>query len=393
MWYQSALLHGGSRAWVPANGGAGGGYLTKPCKVVSIQLGIPVRLIRKNPDKDAMFGNVFVYDGLYNVVKFWLSIGLDGKQGLFCTDLSNGKENCKVVCSNVLDDEFPPGMHPSTFPKAENMRGKGYTNPAALDPVKIAAYDSKLEYLTDYRRRRDVPAPKQIKLQPGMQPHDLVAELNRGCLPYREVTRNNRSHWMLPGSQGVVYECGPWSGCQLGTECPYAMSQQGLKYRLEVFKTPKCGWAVRTWDLIPMGVFVTMFVGEIWPHKELMEENAADRREDTYFFDMGKRTDYDDAGKYIGYTGQDPNPTWTTDAMLCGSISRFINHSCDANLYVQPVIAGHSDVPMASIALFSSRVISPFDELCYDYGQSYILNKLERCLCGAASCISNRPAE
>ena len=76
-----------------------------------------------------------------------------------------------------------------------------------------------------------------------------------------------------------------------------------MKYRLEVFKTPKCGWAVRTWDLIPMGVFVTMFVGEIWPHKELMEEHAADRREDTYFFDMGKRTDYDDEGVYIGYTG------------------------------------------------------------------------------------------
>ena len=44
-------------------------------------------------------------------------------------------------------------------------------------------------------------------------------------------------------------------------------SVQGLKYRLEVFKTPTCGWAVRTWDLIPIGVFVTMFVGEIWPHQ------------------------------------------------------------------------------------------------------------------------------
>lgn len=76
-----------------------------------------------------------------------------------------------------------------------------------------------------------------------------------------------------------------------------------MKYRLEVFKTPTCGWAVRTWDLIPIGVFVTMFVGEIWPHKELMAEHTAGHREDTYFFDMGKRTDYDDQGNYIGYTG------------------------------------------------------------------------------------------
>lgn len=38
-------------------------------QAVSIQLGIPVRVIRKNPDREAMFGNVFIYDGLYNVVR------------------------------------------------------------------------------------------------------------------------------------------------------------------------------------------------------------------------------------------------------------------------------------------------------------------------------------
>ena len=37
-------------------------------QVRNIQLGIPVRVIRKNPDRDAMYGSVFVYDGLYNVV-------------------------------------------------------------------------------------------------------------------------------------------------------------------------------------------------------------------------------------------------------------------------------------------------------------------------------------
>ena len=78
---------------------------------------------------------------------------------------------------------------------------------------------------------------------------------------------------------------------------------QGLKYRLEVFKTPKCGWAVRTWDLIPAGTFVTIFLGEIWPYKDLMAAHKRKEREDTYFFDMGKRTDFDDNGKYIGYQG------------------------------------------------------------------------------------------
>ncbi len=62
---------------------------------------------------------------------------------------------------------------------------------------------------------------------------------------------------------------------------------------------------------------------------------------------------------------QDQNSKWTVDAWYEGNVSRFINHSCDPNLYVQPVIAGHTDTRMASIALFSSRVISPFSELTY----------------------------
>ena len=62
-----------------------------------------------------------------------------------------------------------------------------------LRSKKIAAYKNELEYLTGYRRRRDVPGPKPLKLQPGTQPHDFIAKLNRGNLPYQEVSRNNRS--------------------------------------------------------------------------------------------------------------------------------------------------------------------------------------------------------
>ncbi len=78
---------------------------------------------------------------------------------------------------------------------------------------------------------------------------------------------------------------------------------QGLKYRLEVFKTPRCGWAVRTWDMIPAGVCVVVFVGEIWPSQDLYAKHLAAERDDMYFFDMGKRTDYDDDNNHIGYQG------------------------------------------------------------------------------------------
>ena len=37
-------------------------------QVGNIQLGIPVRVTRRNKEEDALSGHVFIYDGLYNVV-------------------------------------------------------------------------------------------------------------------------------------------------------------------------------------------------------------------------------------------------------------------------------------------------------------------------------------
>lgn len=43
-------------------------------QVNTIKLGVPVRLIRKNKDKGSEFGSVYIYDGLYDVVR--LSAGI-----------------------------------------------------------------------------------------------------------------------------------------------------------------------------------------------------------------------------------------------------------------------------------------------------------------------------
>ena len=62
-------------------------------------------------------------------------------------------------------------------------------------------------------------------------------------------------------------------------------------------------WLWQVTGLYKTGVFVTTFVGEIWPHRDLMRKHNCGERDDMYFFDMGKRTDYDDDGQYIGYQG------------------------------------------------------------------------------------------
>lgn len=46
-----------------------------------------------------------------------------------------------------------------------------------------------------------------------------------------------------------------------------------------------------------------------------------------------------------------------------GNVARFINHSCDANLYVQPVCSGHTDTDHVDIALVAMRNIPAFTPL------------------------------
>ena len=44
----------------------------------SCQLGLPVRVVRANPDKEAMYGKVFIYDGLYDVLAADETTGISG---------------------------------------------------------------------------------------------------------------------------------------------------------------------------------------------------------------------------------------------------------------------------------------------------------------------------
>ncbi|XP_039166912.1 histone-lysine N-methyltransferase, H3 lysine-9 specific SUVH4-like [Eucalyptus grandis] len=86
-------------------------------------------------------------------------------------------------------------------------------------------------------------------------------------------------------------------------------------------------------------------------------------------------------------------PEFCIDAGSAGNIARFINHSCEPNLFVQCVLSSHQDIKLARVVLFAADNIPPLQELTYDYG--YALDsvfgpdgKVKRmpCYCGAADC-------
>nr|GMC50905.1 histone-lysine N-methyltransferase, H3 lysine-9 specific SUVH4 [Ipomoea batatas] len=89
----------------------------------------------------------------------------------------------------------------------------------------------------------------------------------------------------------------------------------------------------------------------------------------------------------------DAAPEFCIDGFSTGNISRFINHSCQPNLFVQCVLSNHHDIKLARVVLMAADNIPPLQELTYDYGYGIdsVLGpdgKIKRmpCYCGAPEC-------
>lgn len=54
-----------------------------------------------------------------------------------------------------------------------------------------------------------------------------------------------------------------------------------------------------------------------------------------------------------------PAPEYCIDASSIGNFARFINHSCQPNLFVQCILSSHNDVKLAKVTLFAADTILP----------------------------------
>ncbi|KAK2857216.1 hypothetical protein Q5P01_005951 [Channa striata] len=78
------------------------------------------------------------------------------------------------------------------------------------------------------------------------------------------------------------------------------------------------------------------------------------------------------------------------DATKEGNVSRFINHSCQPNLFIQNVFTDTHEPGFPVIAFFSSRVVKAGTELTWDYSADVRAGSLQKqevpCLCGSNGC-------
>uniref|UniRef100_A0A2K6EWL4 Histone-lysine N-methyltransferase SETMAR n=1 Tax=Propithecus coquereli TaxID=379532 RepID=A0A2K6EWL4_PROCO len=185
-----------------------------------------------------------------------------------------------------------------------------------------------------------------------------------------------------------VFECNVL--CQCGDHCRNRVVQRGLQFHLQVFKTDKKGWGLRTWEFIPKGRFVCEYAGEVLGFSEVQRR-------------IHLQTIYD--SNYIIairehiYNGQIMETF--VDPTCLGNIGRFLNHSCEPNLLMIPV---RIDSMVPRLALFAAKDILPEEELSYDYSGRFLNlmdsedkerldnGKLRKpCYCGAKSCTAFLP--
>ncbi|KAL4568096.1 hypothetical protein LXL04_023697 [Taraxacum kok-saghyz] len=370
---------------------------------------VPVRVIRGHQSRSSYVGKVYTYDGLYKVVKYWAEKGVSGftvykfrlkrmegqpflateqvyfhkgripnsiseLNGMVCEDISGGLENIPIPATNLVDD--PP------VPPNGKLHLHCYT------------------YIQSIKVSKNVVVPGNASgcncQGSCVDPRNCAcARLNGSDFPYV-----HRDGGRLIEPKAVVFECGPNCGC--GSGCVNRTSQRGLRYRLEVFRTPKKGWAVRSWDYIPSGAPICEYIG-ILKKTDDVDSNP----ENNYIFDIDCLQTMKGIGRRERRVGEvampslpdevdeekDSGPEFCIDAGTTGNVARFINHSCQPNLFVQCVLSAHHDITQARVILFAADNIPPLKELTYDYG--YELDsvmgpdgkvKQLACYCGASDC-------
>ncbi|XP_077181352.1 histone-lysine N-methyltransferase SETMAR [Paroedura picta] len=213
------------------------------------------------------------------------------------------------------------------------------------------------------------------------------------CLPYAENYKNSCINY--EGNQleysKPIFECNIM--CRCGESCPNRVVQRGLQFRLEVFKTAKKGWGLRTLDFIPKGRFVCEYAGEVLDFGEARRRIQLQSPSDSNYI-IAIREHLCDG--QIMETFVDP--------AFRGNVGRFLNHSCEPNLIMAPV---RIDSMVPKLALFADRDICAEEELSYDYSgrhRNYVPDfqrdqmkiqeeelKKKPCYCGAKSCTGFLP--
>ncbi|XP_077370108.1 histone-lysine N-methyltransferase SETDB2 isoform X2 [Festucalex cinctus] len=281
---------------------------------------------------------------------------------------------------------------------------------------------------------------------------DTYCECTDGCLDAQSCAcvamtgaDNHYNYQRLshPVASGI-FECGPWCSCDRA-RCQNRLVQRGIRIRLQVFWTERCGWGVRCCDDLDAGTFVCIYAGVILQRAQQPIEAPPPKQSRV---DLPSDDEVEVVTEWLAPPLQegstllenpDSPPTWPplhvpviqrpaevdanqnkvaaspnnadgnerslktvvksedvylVDARKEGNVSRFLNHSCQPNLFIQNVFTDSHDPNFPIIAFFTNSVVKAGTELTWNYSSDAHTISLAQqqevpCVCGTDGCLGH----
>lgn len=157
---------------------------------------------------------------------------------VFTADISKGKETRPVMCVNEIDEEMPAEFEYIAQHTTDRIVCKDEGFLVCCSCIDNCTNRSKCECW-----QLTIEESKAL----GQEPRHSVGYVH---------------HRLKREQFSGIYECN--SQCRCGPHCSNRVVQQGLRYRMQVFKTKDRGWGLRSLDDIPKGSFVCTYIGHVY---------------------------------------------------------------------------------------------------------------------------------
>ncbi|KAK0426274.1 hypothetical protein QR680_009617 [Steinernema hermaphroditum] len=255
------------------------------------------------------------------------------------------KAKVEPVVPSPPQSESPPSLtsEPSSSQKADSRTPESQLNGVQPKLPDFVIVDSLLIHEDTYAGEKSIPCFCKLP--------EKIPENYKGC---GDTCVNRASK----------FECG--SRCPAGQYCSNKKFQKKAYAPVEAFYCgPQKGWGVRATDNIDEGDFITEYVGELIGQLEYYRRRwmyAQDPNHRHHYFMSASVGDVIDATKY-------------------GSISRFINHSCNPNCKTDKWMVKRR----CRIGFFATRSIKKGEEIVFNY-QFRSAGEPQKCYCGAPQC-------
>ncbi|XP_014505842.1 histone-lysine N-methyltransferase family member SUVH9 [Vigna radiata var. radiata] len=339
----------------------------------SMHYGVEVRVIRgmRYEGSASASGKVYVYEGVYKITDCQFVEGKSGF-GVYKFRLSRIEGQAKTG-SAILKEARDIRMN---VKDANNVRclSADMSNKKENVPVRLFNDIDDDRDPLNYEYLAKTSFPQFVFHQSGnVTGCDCVNGCGDGCFCAKK--NGGDFPYTLQGhlvkGKPLIFECGPFCSCT--SQCRNRVSQKGLKYRLEVFRSLQTSWGVRSLDLIQAGTFICEFSGVVLTREQAQlvaingDSSIYPNRFSKRWAEWGDLSQVDP--KYVRPSYPSIPPLdFSLNVSTMRNVACYMSHSSSPNVLVQFVLYDHNNLMFPHLMLFAMENIPPMRELSLDYG-------------------------